>query len=67
METSIQGKQPTINETISVSCDTLTTAGNATIGGALNVSESLSNPNQHCFKVIRTNTSVSCGAGENLK
>jgi len=67
VETSIQGKQPTINETISVSCDTLITAGNATIGGTLNVSGSLINPNQPCFKVIRTNTSISCVAGENLK
>jgi len=47
----------------------LTTTGNATIGGTLSVSGSLSNPNQPCFKVItsRTNTSVSCVAGENLK
>ena len=46
---------------------TITTTGNATIGGTLNVSGSLSKPNQPCFKVIRMNTSVSCVAGENLK
>jgi len=45
----------------------LTTTGNATIGGTLSVSGSLSNPNQPCFKVIRTNTSISCVAGKNLK
>ena len=48
------------------SCDTITTTGNATIGGTLNVRGTLSNPNQPCFKVIRTNTSVSCASGENL-
>ena len=41
--------------------------GNVDITGDLSVSGSLSNPNQPCFKVIRTNTSVSCVADENLK
>jgi len=52
---------------LDLTSNSITTTENATIGGTLNVSGSLSNPNQPAFKVIRTNTSTSCASGENLK
>jgi hypothetical protein len=65
--TELGTKQPTITSATDLSCNSITTTENATIGGTLNVSGSLSNPNQPCFKVIRTNTSTSCDTGDNLK
>jgi len=50
-----------------LSVDNITTTGNVDVGGTLSVSGSLSNLNQPCFKVIRTNTTLSCATGENLK
>jgi len=41
--------------------------GNVSMNNDLSIGGSLSNPNQPCFKVIRTNTSVSCVSDENLK
>jgi len=55
------------NITGGLKADTITTTGNVDISGNVSVSGSLSNPNQPCFKVIRTNTSESSVAGENLK
>jgi hypothetical protein len=55
------------NITGGLKVDTITTSGNVDISGNVSVSGSLSNPNQPCFKVIRTNTSISCVSGENLK
>jgi len=60
-------KQDTITTDTYLTSNTLTTTGNVDITGDLSVSGNLSNPNQPCFKVIRTNTSVSSVAGENLK
>ena len=65
--TELGTKQPTITSATDLSCNSITTTENATIGGTLNVSGSLSNPNQPCFKVIRTDTSTSCDISDNLK
>jgi len=65
--TELGTKQATITSATDLTSNSITTTENATIGGTLNVSGSLSNPNQPAFKVIRTNTSTSCASGENLK
>ena len=59
-------EQP-ITSATDLSTNSITTTANATIGGTLNVSGSFSNPNQPAFRVIRTTTTASCVAGENLK
>jgi len=65
--TELGTKQDEITTSTDLTNNSITTTENATIGGTLNVSGSLSNPNQPAFKVIRTNTSTSCASGENLK
>jgi len=65
--TELGAKQATITSATDLTSNSITTTANATIGGTLNVSGSLSNPNQPTFRVIRTNTTTSCASGENLK
>jgi len=55
-----------INVGGALTSDTITTTGNATIGGTLNVSGSLSNPNQPCFKAVSA-VSISVPSGNSLK
>ena len=53
------GGGTTIDSTTDLSCNTLTTTGNATIGGVITA------PNQPCFKLKCNNTTTS-GVGTNL-
>jgi len=54
--TEIQGKQDTIDTATDLTCNSITTIGNGTIGGNLTITGSLTNRNQPAFKATTTQT-----------
>jgi len=52
LQSALNAKQNSIVVSTDLNCNTITTEGNATIGGNVSITGKLTNPNQPCFKAV---------------